>query len=275
MKRFPIALVLLGACASAAVAQPKDAAPPRPAPIPRAAAPAPPRAAAPRTGAAPTSSFTRPPAFAAPYARDRNYGQGQPQAIPQGGYARAPQAGRTGPNAGDARGGYDPRNSGARSGGYQNRPYDNRTFGGSSARGYGYAQRFQPRFAPYRYPRGYGYRAFHRGDGFPRALLISDYILFDYAAFNLPPPPRSTYEWVRYGPDAVLVDTYSGQIVDVDYGVFATPPDGYADPGGDYPPEYAGAAPYPPQGDRYDAPAYPYAGAAGDPRDGAYPPNDD
>jgi Ni/Co efflux regulator RcnB len=29
------------------------------------------------------------------------------------------------------------------------------------------------------------------------------------------------YQWVRYGPDLLLVDIATGQVVDVRYGVFA------------------------------------------------------
>ena len=32
--------------------------------------------------------------------------------------------------------------------------------------------------------------------------------------------PPWGYEWVRYGPDAVLIDVRTGQILQVRYGVF-------------------------------------------------------
>lgn len=70
----------------------------------------------------------------------------------------------------------------------------------------------------YRYPRGYAYRAWHRGDVLPRLFIAAPYFL-DYAYLGLPPPPPGT-RWVRYGPDALLIDLYDDHVVDVIYNAF-------------------------------------------------------
>lgn len=71
----------------------------------------------------------------------------------------------------------------------------------------------------YRWPSGYRYRAYRRGDRFPLALAISAWWLNDWLLYGLTSPPTG-YRWVRYGPDAVLIDPVSGEIYDTRYGVF-------------------------------------------------------
>jgi hypothetical protein len=46
------------------------------------------------------------------------------------------------------------------------------------------------------------------------------YLIGDYWLFGLEVPPVN-YEWVRDGNDALLVDTNSGDILQVEYGVFS------------------------------------------------------
>ena len=70
----------------------------------------------------------------------------------------------------------------------------------------------------FHYPRGWGYRRWSVGNYLPLFFLSAPYF-FDYGDIGLPPPPPGTY-WVRYGPDALLVDRYSGRIVNVIPGVF-------------------------------------------------------
>ena len=72
-----------------------------------------------------------------------------------------------------------------------------------------------PRFV---YPRGYAYRRWTIGAILPSLFLTEPYYV-DYDYIGLP-PPRGGEEWVRYGPDALLVDTYNGRVIDVAYGVF-------------------------------------------------------
>src|ERR1051326_6989223 len=70
----------------------------------------------------------------------------------------------------------------------------------------------------FRYPRGWAYRRWYRGDVLPR-LFLADAFFFDYAFLGLPSPPRY-YRWVRYGPDALLVNVYDGRVLDVIYDAF-------------------------------------------------------
>jgi Ni/Co efflux regulator RcnB len=50
-------------------------------------------------------------------------------------------------------------------------------------------------------------------------LLAADYFLTSYALYGLAPPPPG-YVWVRDGTDAVLVDRYTGQVIQVQEDVF-------------------------------------------------------
>jgi Ni/Co efflux regulator RcnB len=71
----------------------------------------------------------------------------------------------------------------------------------------------------YRKPSGWYYRRWGYGQILPFAFFARDYWLNDYYAYDLPVPPYG-YEWVRYGDDAILVDTRTGMILQVQYGVF-------------------------------------------------------
>jgi Ni/Co efflux regulator RcnB len=57
------------------------------------------------------------------------------------------------------------------------------------------------------------------GQSLPLVFLGSAYYFTNYAALGLDPPPFG-YQWVRYGPDILLVNIRTGQIMDVEYGVF-------------------------------------------------------
>lgn len=76
-------------------------------------------------------------------------------------------------------------------------------------------------YAPhYAWPHGYGY--VHRSIGWvmPGAFLTSAYFYAGWATLGLTAPPPE-YQWVRYGPDLLLVNTVTGQVTDARYGVFA------------------------------------------------------
>ncbi len=80
--------------------------------------------------------------------------------------------------------------------------------------------------APHRYhirawvaPRGFSYRRFAIGERVPSVFLAADFFLGDYALYGLDAPPPE-YVWVRDGSDAVLVDRYSGEVIEVVYDVF-------------------------------------------------------
>jgi Ni/Co efflux regulator RcnB len=79
-------------------------------------------------------------------------------------------------------------------------------------------------------PRVYHVGAYHRPPGWvshrwaygqvlPRAYWAAPYILADYWLFALEVPPVG-YEWVRDDTDAILVNVSTGQILQVEYGVF-------------------------------------------------------
>lgn len=73
---------------------------------------------------------------------------------------------------------------------------------------------------PYHRPSGWVAHNWGYGQILPRAYWTSQYILADYWLFALEVPPAG-YEWVRDGSDALLVNTDSGEILQVEYGVFA------------------------------------------------------
>jgi Ni/Co efflux regulator RcnB len=71
------------------------------------------------------------------------------------------------------------------------------------------------------YHRPHGWTAHHWGYGqiLPRAYWAPEYLLADYWLFALEVPPAG-YEWVRDDTDALLVSTDTGEILQVEYGVF-------------------------------------------------------
>jgi Ni/Co efflux regulator RcnB len=87
----------------------------------------------------------------------------------------------------------------------------------SFARRYHAERRF--RFGGYRYrPNGWYFRTWNYGDFLPTGWFGSDYYL-DWADYGLPPPPVGC-EWIAQGPDAVLVDVWTGEVLSVYSGVF-------------------------------------------------------
>jgi Ni/Co efflux regulator RcnB len=68
-------------------------------------------------------------------------------------------------------------------------------------------------------PSGWYYRRWAPGAYFPRAWWTPNYFINSWFSFGLMSPPWG-YEWVRYGPDAVLVDVRTGMILQVRYNVF-------------------------------------------------------
>jgi Ni/Co efflux regulator RcnB len=72
----------------------------------------------------------------------------------------------------------------------------------------------------YRRPPGWVAHRWAYGQVLPRAYWAAPYILADYWLFALEVPPAG-YEWVRDDGDAILVNVSNGQILQVEYGVFA------------------------------------------------------
>lgn len=75
------------------------------------------------------------------------------------------------------------------------------------------------RVGVYRAPPGYHYHRWHHGDRLPRAYFARHYWLPNFVIYGLFAPPPGLM-WVRYGPDALLIDIYTGEIVQVRYNVF-------------------------------------------------------
>jgi Ni/Co efflux regulator RcnB len=73
---------------------------------------------------------------------------------------------------------------------------------------------------PYRRPPGWTAHRWGYGEILPRAYWGPQYLIGDYWLFGLEVPPVN-YEWVRDGNDALLIDTNTGEILQVEYGVFA------------------------------------------------------
>jgi Nickel/cobalt transporter regulator len=71
----------------------------------------------------------------------------------------------------------------------------------------------------YVYPAGWGYRRWEVGAFLPPLFLVPDYYYADYDALGLPPPDPG-FQWVQYGPDLLLVNVATGEVVDVAYDVF-------------------------------------------------------
>jgi Ni/Co efflux regulator RcnB len=72
------------------------------------------------------------------------------------------------------------------------------------------------------YHRPVGWVAHRWGYGqiLPRGYWAAPFILADYWLFALEVPPAG-YEWVRDDTDAILVNVSTGEILQVEYGVFA------------------------------------------------------
>lgn len=72
-------------------------------------------------------------------------------------------------------------------------------------------------YAPYGWNQGY--RRFSIGFSLSPVLFARNYWIDDPWSYRLP-EVYGPYQWVRYYNDALLVDTYSGEVVDVIYGIF-------------------------------------------------------
>ena len=75
------------------------------------------------------------------------------------------------------------------------------------------------RIGAYRPPYGYYVRTWGYGDFLPRGWYGQDYWIGDFLDYDLPYPPPG-YEWVRVGGDALMIDRFTGRIVQVVRGIF-------------------------------------------------------
>jgi Ni/Co efflux regulator RcnB len=76
------------------------------------------------------------------------------------------------------------------------------------------------RIGPYVRPPGWVAQHWVYGQILPPAYWTAEYLIGDYWLFGLQVPPAG-YEWVRDDDDAILVNTTTGEILQVQYGVFA------------------------------------------------------
>ncbi|HTW34294.1 MAG TPA: RcnB family protein [Rhizomicrobium sp.] len=74
-------------------------------------------------------------------------------------------------------------------------------------------------YGAYVRPPGWHYRRWTYGQILPAIFWAQNYWISSWATFGLMAPPYG-YQWVRYGNDAILIDTSRGQILQVQYGVF-------------------------------------------------------
>jgi Ni/Co efflux regulator RcnB len=74
-------------------------------------------------------------------------------------------------------------------------------------------------YGDYHAPAGYEYRRWNYGERLPAIYFAQQYWIANYWNFGLAWAPDGC-EWIRFGPDAILVDVDTGEIVQVVYGVF-------------------------------------------------------
>jgi Ni/Co efflux regulator RcnB len=75
------------------------------------------------------------------------------------------------------------------------------------------------RFGVYQRPSGWYYHRWNYGEFLPAFFFTRNYWILDWEDFALDNPPPGTV-WVRYGDDALLIDEYTGEVIEVVYGIF-------------------------------------------------------
>ncbi|HEY4942553.1 MAG TPA: RcnB family protein [Rhizomicrobium sp.] len=71
----------------------------------------------------------------------------------------------------------------------------------------------------YHRPSGWYAHRWNYGEFLPALFYSRSYWISDYNDFDLNDPPPGTV-WVRYGDDALLIDEDSGEVIQVEYGIF-------------------------------------------------------
>jgi Ni/Co efflux regulator RcnB len=125
---------------------------------------------------------------------------------PQGQAAPAPNRGNFGRNDNNR-----PGNNGYRGNARPNYSQYNRAFSAP--------QRYRFRGPTYQRPYGWYSRRWSYGDFLPSLFWSSNYWINDFGYYGLMPPPPGTV-WVRDGSDALLIDRYTGEIIQVEYNIF-------------------------------------------------------
>lgn len=75
------------------------------------------------------------------------------------------------------------------------------------------------RFGVYHRPSGWYSHRWNYGEFLPSFFFTRNYWILDWEDFALDSPPPGTV-WVRYGDDALLIDEYTGEVIEVVYGIF-------------------------------------------------------
>lgn len=103
--------------------------------------------------------------------------------------------------------------------GWDNRRGDNRPRADFRRyqRNFAAPQRF--RAPAYRRPAGWYSHRWTFGEILPAAFFGRSYWIDNFTSFGLMDPPYGTV-WVRYGSDALLIDRYTGEVIQVAYRVF-------------------------------------------------------
>ena len=125
----------------------------------------------------------------------------------------------TGGQRGDWRGNDGRQRADNRGGGNWNRGWRNDSrYDWGRARQHNRDNFHLPRYyAPYGW--NYGYRRFSIGFRLSSILFEQNYWIDDPYYYDLP-PAYGPYRWVRYYNDALLVDIYTGEVVDTVYDIF-------------------------------------------------------
>lgn len=71
----------------------------------------------------------------------------------------------------------------------------------------------------YVWPRGFAVRIWLIGEWLPSVFMFDSRYLLDYRRFGLYEPPLGC-RWVRVGDDALLVDSFNGEVLDAIYALF-------------------------------------------------------
>lgn len=82
-----------------------------------------------------------------------------------------------------------------------------------------YVGRTRYRLGSYVWPRGFGVHVWLAGDWLPPAFFLDGRYALEYWRYGLYPPPPAC-RWVRVGDDALLVDNFNGEVLDVIYRLF-------------------------------------------------------
>jgi len=106
-------------------------------------------------------------------------------------------------------------------------PRTGRTIGGgahvhnpafnSMRRAFNAPQRFH--VGSYVRPSGWYSHRWTFGEFLPSFFFARNYWILDWGGYGLDDPPPGTI-WVRVGDDALLIDEYSGEVIEVAYGIF-------------------------------------------------------